>query len=270
MRLALSRDGESFGEPVKIPTPKDDFAEGVRCFVEKARELAGGEKIQVVAGGIAGPLDREKSMLVNAPNIGGWNNKPLKEELEKSLSCEVYLENDTAVVGIGEAYAGAGRGVDILAYITVSTGVGGVRIVGGEVDRNFLGFEIGHHIIDLSKTENLAHPERGTVENLISGTAFERIYSKKPIDVGEDEAWERAARELAVALNNVAVFWSPEVIVLGGSMIVGDPAIHIDRVQHYFDNVLRIFPQKPEIRKAELGDVGGLHGALALLRGKKI
>lgn len=272
MRFAGSRDLRRFGEVTTIATPGNNFDEGIRVFIDTARRIAGDEAIEAVAGGIAGPLDMGKSMLVNAPNILGWNLKPLKEELSRMLGCSVYLENDTAVVGLGEACAGAGKDAEIMVYVTVSTGIGGVRIVKGNVDANRFGFEIGHHIINMDDAVrcDACGANRGEVENYISGTAFRKKYGKAPYEIDDANVWEEAARVLAVLLNNVAVFWSPDVIVIGGAMITGTTGhvIPFDRIEHHFNHTLTIFPERPRIRKAELGDIGGMHGALSLLRQK--
>lgn len=267
MRLAGSRDGVTFGEPVRLQTPADDFDAGVRLFIETAREIARGERIEAVVGGIAGPLNSEKSELARAPHLSGWAGKPLKEEFERKLETRVVIENDAGVVGLGEATAGAGKGYGIVAYITVSTGVGGTRIVDGRIDRGRSGFEPGHQIIDLSGALACEGCDgRGHLEGYISGSAFEKRYGKKPYEVMEPQAWEDAARILAVGLTNVAVFWSPDVIVLGGSMIVGNPAIGLERVRDHFANMLTIFKTPPLVLKAQLGDGGGLHGALTLVK----
>ena len=62
------------------------------------------------------------------------------------------IANDTAVVGLGEAHRGAGIGYNIVTYITVSTGVGGTRIVDGRIDRRIYGFEPGHQTIDIDNS----------------------------------------------------------------------------------------------------------------------
>jgi glucokinase len=271
MRIARARDGASFDEPVVLATPKNDFREGVRMVADAARELAEGEEISAAFGGVAGPLDMEKSTLVRAPHIPGWVGKPLRAELERALGCRVALENDAALAGLGEAVAGAGKGFEIVAYVTVSTGVGGARIVDGRIDRNRFGFEIGHQIVRIDEVDASSGfaVEAGHIESYISGTAFVECYGVKAAEVRDNVAWDRAAQELAVALNNVAVFWSPDVIVLGGSMVTGDPAIPFEKVENYFNNVLKIFPEKPVLRKAVLGDFGGLQGALVLATSSK-
>lgn len=265
MRLAVSQGGKNFGEPKIVDTPQD-FNEGMSLFEKAAQELSGGEKVKAMAGGIAGPLDREKSKLVNSPNLSGWVNKPLKGTLQKLVGSPVYIENDTAIVGLGEAVVGAGKGASIVAYITVSTGIGGVRVVDGKIDRNIFGFEPGHQIIDPTGALCPICGSSGHLEGHVSGAALENRYHKKPYDIVNSKIWEEEAKWLAYGLNNTIVHWSPAVVVLGGSMIVKEPGISIDRVCFHLGKTLSIFPEHPKLVKAELGDVGGLHGALIFLK----
>jgi len=264
-RLAVSRDGKSFDEPKIVDTPQD-FNAGMSLFQKITLELSGGGKINAVAGGIAGPLDREKTKLVNSPNLSGWIDKPLKETLQKILKIPVYLENDAAIVGLGEATNGAGKGEEIVAYITVSTGIGGARIVDGKIDRNIFGFEPGHQIIDPAGTLCPICGFAGHLEGHVSGAALEARYHKKPYEITNPQIWEEEAKWLAYGLNNTAVYWSPSVIVLGGSMIIKGPGISIERISFHFKKTLSIFPEHPRLAKAELGDVGGLYGALEILK----
>lgn len=265
MRIAASRDcRELVGEPRIVETPKD-FDEGVELFGKLAGELRGGEKIEMAGGGIAGPLDKEKAKLLNSPNIPGWIGKPLKDKLSKILEAPVHIANDTAIVGLGEAHFGAGKGYNIVVYITVSTGVGGARIVGGVIDERAFGFEPGHQIIDI---DNTVCPKclSGQLEDLISGTAIEHRFDMKPYEVKDVHLWnEELPKLLSYGLANTIMHWSPDVVVLGGSMVVGDPAISISQTEKYLKEILKIFPELPDIKKAECGDLGGLYGALAFI-----
>ena len=265
MRLAISPDGKSFDEPKIVETPQD-FNAGMSLFQKITLELSGGKKINAAAGGIAGPLDREKTKLVNSPNLSGWIDRPLKETLQKILKIPVYLENDAAIVGLGEAMNGAGRGEEIIAYITVSTGIGGARIVDGKIDRNIFGFEPGHQIIDPTGMLCPMCDSAGHLEGHVSGVALEARFNKKAYEITDPQIWEEEAKWLAYGLNNTAVYWSPSVIVLGGSMIIKSPGISIERVSHHLKKTLTIFPERPRLVKAELGDIGGLYGALEILK----
>ena len=243
-RMAYSENGDFFEEPRVIETNKD-YEEGKRMFLETAKELANGREIKRVVGGMS-------------RSVAGWGYGRFKADLGNLIQAEVFLENDAAMVGLGEAVFGAGRGFEIVAYVTVSTGVGGARIVGGKIDEKAVGFEPGKQIIDIDSGDN--------IEDLISGRALEEKTGKHPKDITDPKIWEEHARFLAIGLNNIIVGWSPNVVVLGGSMITGDPAIPLDKTEEYLKDILKIFPEIPPIKKSELGDFGGLYGALVYLK----
>ncbi len=268
IRIALSKDGITFEEPEKFTTPRN-FEDGIRSFCDAARLFANGQKIIASAGGVKGPIDTAGTLL-NPPDLPGWRGKNLKKHLEDNLQSPVFIENDTAIVGLGEAAAGAGKKKEIVAYVTVSTGTNGVRIINGKLDKSRHGFEIGHQIINMEKKIQCTCttlPTLGHPEAYISGSGFEKRFSKKAYEITDPDVWEEAARILAVMLHNVIVSWSPDIIILGGPMITGDkgPTILINRVRFYVDDFLKIFPEAPPIEKAELGAFGGLHGALEFL-----
>jgi len=265
MRIALSRDEEVFDAPIILDTPKS-YKDGIELLAKTASGLEWGEDIKAAVGGIAGPLSKDKKSLLGGPNLADWIGKPIADDLSRLLGAPVYLENDTALVGLGEVNAGAGKGKNIVAYITVSTGVGGARIIEGAIDDASVGFEPGHQIIDADKTL-CPECEGNDLESLISGTSIEKRFGKKPYEIKDEKLWEETLPEiLAYGLNNIIVHWSPDVIVLGGSMIVGDPAISVSSTEKYLKNIVKIFPDLPEIKKAELGALGGLHGALSYAR----
>ncbi len=267
MRLASSHDGENIDEMRIERTPTDNFDQGMEIFARVSRELAGGKKIKKIAGGIAGVLDKRKTNLINSTHIFKWVGKPLKGRLETLCRAPVHIENDGNVVGLGETHYGAGRGYGIVAYITVSTGVGGGRIVNGKIDISAYGFEPGHQIINIGGEECSGCGGYGDLEALVSGTALEKRIGKPPKEISQDDPiWDELARTLAVGLNNVVVTWSPDVIVLGGSMMVRTPGIRPEVVQKYLKETVKIFPTIPDVKRAELEDEGGLYGALALVK----
>lgn len=265
MRLAFSSDGKSFGEPKIIPTPSS-YEETVKVFGDAVKEIVGSGTIVSAAGGITRALARQD----NSGHIFHWSDD--KEKLEKDfgevIGAPVYFENDAAVCGLGEAVYGAGKGYDIVMYMTVSTGVGGARIVNQKIDPSALGFEPGHQIVDMPRTFRTELNPKGRLEGYVSGKALELRFLKKPKEVTDPAVWEELAGELAYGVHNSIVHWSPDVVVLGGSMITGDPAISVDKVESYLKDILEIFPKIPPIKKATLKDVGGLWGALELAKQK--
>ena len=264
MRLSYSKDNETLSD-VRIMPRSENFDEAVTVFVATAKEFAGGENIEAIAGGIAGIVDSEKGIIVDAPNISeDWIGKPLGDTLSKALGVPVYMANDAAIVGLGEAVVGSGKGNDIVAYITVSTGVGGVRIVSGGIDEHTLGFEPGHQIIDADATVFPDMKQPYDLEDMVSGSGVEKRFKKKPYEIPqEDPLWDELAKYLAIGLHNINLQWSPNIFVLGGMMMIGDPKIPLASVEREFQKLQDVMPTLPPLTLATLGDVGGLHGALA-------
>lgn len=264
MRIAVSDGGRQLGEYKIVETPKD-FNEGMSRFASVVAELTHGKKAQGAAGGIAGTFLKEKKELVRSPHLRAWVGKPIQEELEKIIGGKVFIENDAAIVGLGEALYGAGKGHNIVVYVTVSTGVGGARIVKGIIDPSTAGFEPGHQVIDIASAIDPVDNPNGTLENFISGSAMEKRFGVPPWEVTDKHAWEEMAEWLAYGLFNTTLYWSPEVIVLGGPMIVGRPGIDVHLTTLYLKKLLEEFSYMPLIKKAQLESIGGLYGALAHL-----
>ena len=260
MRIASSRDGKKIAD-VKIVSTPDNFMEGMALFQKLAPELARHERIKAVAGGTAGSLDRKKGMIFDSPNLPDWNNKPLRKTLEQMFDTKkIYLENDTALVGLGEAVEGAGKKNNIVAYVTISTGVNGVRIVDGTIDRSAMGFEIGHQIIG-------GYPDK-TLENAIGAAALARRYNMPASQITDPMVWEIAHLNLAYGLHNTILHWSPDIVVLGGGQVRAG-SIKMEKINTFVSKLRHMFPTIPPIKKASLGDLGGIHGALIYLRQQK-
>jgi predicted NBD/HSP70 family sugar kinase len=245
---------------VIVDTPQE-YEGGLDMLRTTVRDLAGAERIDAVAVGIAGTLSQDKRGTSGTPDLH-WGGKSLAGDIESLLETKVHIENDVALVGLGEAVAGAGSGASIVVYLTVSTGVNGVRIVDGSIDRSAQGFEIGGQYMTTDES-------RQTLEDMISGTAIQTRFGKKPREIEKDNpVWEVLAGVLAVGLHNTILHWSPNTVVLGGSMF-NEVGISVPRVQERVQGMMKKFPVTPAIVHSSLGDIGGLHGGLELLKQRR-
>lgn len=264
-RVSACTDFTSYKKPIKFETPKD-FKKGIAAIVDAAMELSAGTPITAVAGGIRGPLNKERTGILSEKVLTDWVDKDITVALKESLSTErVLLQNDTANIALGEAHFGAGKGFDIVAYLTVSTGVGGARIDHGVIDSTNYGFEAGHSVIDIDGT---VYKQSGatTLEEFVSGSALEARRGVKPYEIPQgDSVWDELASQLAIGVRNTVVYWSPDVVVLGGSMIIGDPRILREDITKHTKRALEGLIPVPPILDAKLGDEGGLYGAMMLL-----
>lgn len=264
LRIASSLDGESLNQIKILQTPKF-FESAIELIVDTSSYLIEYDKIQAIAIGLPGVLDPEKTTLIQSPNLPNWINFAIKTRLEEKYKKNVYLENDAALAGLGEATSGASKGENLVAYITIGTGVGGARIVNGKIDQNSLGFEIGHQIIDIDGLYCQSCQTVGHLESYIGGKSIEERFKRKPEDINDPEFWQDMAKFLSIGINNCLVHWSPDLVVLGGSVANKIP---IDFLNEHIKEIVKIFPNLPPIVRSELGDKSGLYGALEYLKQK--
>lgn len=120
-------------------------------LARRARDEAG---VAVSRAGIScgGPLDPVSGLVLNPPNLPGWERVPLRELMARRLGIapdRVHLENDANACALAELRFGAGRGRSHLVFMTMSTGIGGGLILDGRLYRGagYQAGEVGHQIV---------------------------------------------------------------------------------------------------------------------------
>jgi len=242
LRVAGTEDKKNLTN-VEILRSPETFEAAIDLVVETALKISGG-KIDGFIGGVTANLDKTR---------GEKTESLIREKVDQP----VFIHNDSSLGGLGEAVYGAGKGKKVVQYLTVSTGIGGARIVDGRLDKGTHGFEPGHQVICYKGNE--------TLQNLASGEALQKKYNKLPKEIKDPKLWKDLGAILAVGVYNSILHWMPDIVVLGGSMITGDPAISIHEVEKHLKTINTILPSLPPLKMSELGDENGIYGALAFL-----
>jgi len=162
IRAAVVRaDGTRIGRAASVtPLSGGPAAIITTCIstLQQARAAAHAEDpaatARIVGIGISapGPLDPWRGTAVETPNLGPtFPGTDLAGPISAALHLPALLEHDTKVAILGERAFGAGRGIDDLLYITISTGLGGAVISDGRLytGPDDTGIEIGHAPITL-------------------------------------------------------------------------------------------------------------------------
>ena len=254
-RVAGSDDASHIGEPVMFDTPQN-FEEGMRRLHEAAFAIAPDGPQRAVVG-VPGILTQTRDSLFRAPHLPQWQDVNIKKRLETELACPVALLNDAALVALGEAHFGAGRGFPIVGYVTVSTGIGGARIVDGAIDKSLYGFEPGHRLLSV-------HGKLQELEAVVSGAALQEKYGEQPTHIRNPALWEELTTILSQELYNLILDWSPDCLVLGGSLFK-EGGFTVQAIEKKLTALNVSFPTLPALKPAELGDIGGLYGGIAYL-----
>jgi len=287
-------------------TPKE---EGPEAVVEACRQAAKATRDRVpreVAAAIVGigvsspgPVDPRTGYVVEPPNLGPrFRDVPLAPELGKALDLPAFLDRDTNVAALGEHAFGAARGEDDFIYLTVSTGVGGAIMTGGEIlhGPDGLAGELGHvpvtldgpicgcggvgHVEAYASGAGLAKLAKAAVERRESPFLEARVrevgadgLSAVDVSAGEhagDPActalMTRARRAIAVGCVGYVNAFNPHRIVIGGSIAEAEGERLLGEVRATIrDESFKVFSRLVTIVPAGLGGDVSLAGAQPLV-----
>lgn len=270
------------------------FADMAACIRQLLSETGISES-EIVSIGIGTPgcIDTEKGMLIFAGNFKYGKNVNYREEMAKHFSLPVYIGNDANVAALGEARAGAAKGVKNAIMITLGTGVGGGIIIDGEIYEGHLSAagELGHIVlvhggesctcgrkgcweayasvtalVRQTKAAMVAHPEslmnRVPLDQVNGRTAFDAAKEGDKVALAVVDQYEEYITEGLADMVNI---FSPELLIVGGGICKeGDYLLNPIREKlqgRVFGSGL--LPER-KVVAAELGNDAGLIGAALL------
>ena len=273
----------------------------INAVIEGALENAGITPDQVGGLGIGcpGPLDLEKGMIREAPNLG-WSKVPIRKSIHEKFGFDVAVGNDVDLGVYGEYMFGAAKKARCVVGVFPGTGIGGGCVMNGQLltGANCTAMEIGH--IPVSAESGLDRPGvpatlesiasrlaisgaaaqavfRGQAPNLaeIAGTDLSNIRSAqlaKAIKQGDTviaTIVETAAARLAMGVVTLIHLLAPDIVVLGGGLVEAMPDLYLKTVREEVDRL--VLPSLKDIFKivpAKLGDDAAVMGAAALARSR--
>ncbi len=144
--------------------------------------------------GVPGFIDMDTGTVRESPNLPGWADYPVHQDIERRLGTKVILENDANAAAMGEKWLGAGRDVNDLCMFTLGTGVGGGIIHNGRVWHGMKGFagEMGHSTVQ-PEGHACGCGSHGCLEQYASATAIVRM-AKEAVAKGMSDAMANASR----------------------------------------------------------------------------
>jgi glucokinase len=136
-------------------------------------------KLLGIGVGVPGIIDLKTGMVRESPNLPGWQDYPVREEIERRLGTTVILENDANGAALGEKWLGAAAAVDDMCMLTLGTGVGGGLVLHGRIWHGMLGMagELGHINVDANGPA-CGCGSRGCLEQYASAQAVKRMVAE--------------------------------------------------------------------------------------------
>jgi glucokinase len=250
LRMAIG-EADQINEVSKMPTPHDPN-QAIAVITEFAKTNI--PELAFACGGVPGLI--ENGIVHSSPHLPEWNDCNFADALSNALHVPVQIANDAEMAGLGEAVYGAGKNYELVTYIGIGTGIGGSYIVHKKVAPHASagGFEPGRQVLDV---------ESGTTfEEYNSGSALEKRFDMHPKDLSP-EIYTELLPILVAGLRNVILTWSPEILVLGGSLMNETNGYRLHDVTQMLQATPDLVGLVPVVAHAALGDENGLYGALA-------
>jgi len=264
-------------------------------IVERIRSIADGHPLE--GAGVCVPgLYRSARGTVWAPNISGWDDYPLRDELRSALGAQTALtiDSDRAAYILGESWRGAAAGARDAIFLAVGTGIGAGILTDGRVLRGHGDVAGAIGWLALDRPYASRYQQHGCFEDQASGPGLVRVAGdlmetdssyigelrRDDLDAGHIfAAYERHDAIASQVIDNAIELWgmaaanlvslfNPEIIVFGGG-IFGPASGLIERIR----SEARRWAQPIAIEQVRfvasmLGGDAGLFGAgrLAMMR----
>lgn len=285
---------QTYEGPTEVPKGPEAVIDNIEKYVRHIVEQSpySWDQVVGVGAGVAGFTNVKDGIILLAPNIG-FKEVPIRSILEARLQKPIKIDNDANVAALGEAWSGAGKGIDHCVCYTLGTGVGGGIIIGGKIVQGFSGLagELGHIAVipDLEAIQ-CGCGKIGCLETVSSATgiirmandAVERgdrtslahldheITAKDVFDAAKagDEAAiriiSRAAFYLGKAMAAVAVTLNPERFIIGGGVSKAGEFLFAQIRESFMKLTPEPVTRGVSIVAAELGNDAGMIGAAGL------
>jgi len=245
-----------------------------------------------------GPVNPRAGVILDPPNLGPtFQGTPLAALVEEALGLPAFLDRDTQVAALAEGRFGAAAGCADFLYLTVSTGIGGAIVTGGRLVRGPDGTagELGHLLVDrdgplcgcgvpghleaIASGSGIARAARLAADRgesvVLAASIVDRgtVFGARDVAVAEDAGdvaaahiMGRARDAFALSCVTLADVFNPELIVVGGSVAVGQGERLLGPAREAIAALaFRLPAARARVVAAALGDDVGLVGGLVLV-----
>lgn len=221
-----------------LPVGKDSSRaiKSIAACLKRLRESHPNKSLEGVGVSVPGRVSAKTQRLTFAPNLG-WDTVDLKRRIEDEMGLPAEVENAANSSLISELWFGRMDGVRNAALLTVSEGIGAGILADGVLVRGHDGTagEFGH--IPLTSQHLLCGcGQYGCWETVASNSAAVRYFKELTPEAEEitfetvmnlaDEgdrkaanALEKQAAFLGKGLRMLAYAFSPEVVLVAGSLV---------------------------------------------------
>jgi glucokinase len=241
---------------------------------------------------MAGPVHPVTGVMFRPPNLMSFDGFSPMSSLQEHLGVGAVSGNDATMAALAEhRYGGHGQPKNLI-YLTLSTGVGGGQVVGGDLYAGAGGFagEWGHVTLDPDGPPcNCGNT--GDLESYCSGPGVARIARRMLgegrqstlADIASDAltskdvnhaarngdalalaVWEESGRYLGISLSGILNAIDPDLIVIGGGVSNALDLLMPSAQRECEWRAMEQYSGRLPVVRAALDDDSALLGAAAL------
>ncbi len=263
---------------------------GALITAQLKKHLADRKDLQSIGVSVPG-ICRSKTGTVWAPNIAGWDNYPLQQELQREAgTIPVIMDSDRACYILGERWQGNARGCKDAIFLAIGTGIGAGIIVNGTIlrgahdiagavgwmalDRPYLDVYTSCGCLEyhasgegIAKVARKMLQEKPEYQGLLSHKASEtmtahdvfKAYEQK--DTLATAVMQQCVAFWGMAVANLVSIFNPEKILFGGG-VFGPGVQFLEAIrQEACQWAQPISMAQVSLEKSQLEGDAGLYGA---------
>ena len=251
-------------------------------------------QIDSIGIGAPGQVDREKGILISAPNLN-CANLNIKAILEREFYIPTYLGNDVGIATLGEMKFGAGVGFNNFVCIFVGTGIGSGIAENGKIRYGATGTagEIGHIKLQMHDGPLCGCGDTGCLEAFASGpsivamandyirggksakfremaeggaiTPYIVCEAAKAGDPVAQRIFTIMGEYIGIGMASVVNLLNPEKIIVGGGVAEAGDFLLAPLKETLLKRAMKVAGSVVEVVPAELGNTAGVIGASLLI-----
>lgn len=218
----------------KIPTPSvfhtTDAMADLTAYMKNYCQLLAeeGKEVQAVSIGFPTTINRERTMVLQAPNVPFMEHMPVVEVLGRELGIQVCIERDVTMALLYDMEAYDLADEELLVGCYFGTGLGNAIRINGKmlIGRNGTAGELGHIPVDGS-SDKCGCGNEGCMENLAAGKCLRRLCQEVYIDTSVDRIFTKHGKEplllqfvdrMAQAVATEVNILDPDCVLIGGGV----------------------------------------------------
>ena len=262
-------------DKIRYYNDKDQVVDAIINQVNNVIDDNNVNKGDILGVGVAlpGPLDSDKGIILNTPNLSIFQHYDIRSDFKKKLNLDIFIENDANLFSLGEWYSHYKQS-NIVVGVTLGTGLGFGLIINGELFRGGNGFAMEYGLspfewgiceknVCIKYIKERAKDLYGEELSPVVIEKYCKLNDKKAVKI-----YHEFGNSLGIVLSHVINMIDPNVITLGGGLSKAFDCFKERMFAAIEENAPAFNPDNIIIVQSQLGEKSSMLGASIIVKNK--